>query len=177
MLRRFSLLISSGMHKPRWNSASLFLRELTKAPYSRFCRNANSGKKGRKPNQSDLRHAISSSIARGKGKNLLLHANERSLKAVCLDWLGQVVQRMHFKGLHRIVVVRRNEYSDSHMRQGTRACLRNLAPNLGELKRRPEESCDRLKAKQSDIADKLKELCQSKAFFVPRRLKITRRVG
>jgi hypothetical protein len=57
------------------------------------------------------------------------------------------------------------------------ACLRNLAPNLGELKRRPEESCDRLKAKQSDIADKLKELCQSKAFLVPRRLKITRRVG
>jgi hypothetical protein len=52
-------------------------------------------------------------------------------------------------------------------RKGTRACLRNLGPNLLELKRRPEESCERLKAKQSDIADKVKEPCQSGPFLFP----------
>jgi hypothetical protein len=35
-----------------------------------------------------------------------------------------------------------------------------------EFERRPKESCDRLKAKQSEFADKLKEPCQSMAFLV-----------
>jgi hypothetical protein len=48
-----------------------------------------------------------------------------------------------------------------------------LAPNLVELKRRPEEFRGHLKAKQSDIANKLNEPCQSGA-FLPRRLKVTR---
>jgi hypothetical protein len=46
-----------------------------------------------------------------------------------------------------------------------------------ELKRGPEESCERLKAKQSNIANKLKEPCQSGAFLVSSQLKVTRRVG
>jgi hypothetical protein len=46
-----------------------------------------------------------------------------------------------------------------------------------ELKRGPEESCERLKAKQSNIANKLKEPCQSGAFLVSSQLKVSRRVG
>jgi hypothetical protein len=68
--------------------------------------------------------------------------------------------------------MQRHHYAQSEAggcdeRKGTRACLSNLAPNLVEFERRFKESCDGLKAKQSDLANKSKELCHSGPFFFP----------
>ena len=68
----------------------------------------------------------------GLRSDLLFHAPQRSLQALGLDRLGEVVERIYIESFHRIVIVRGDKHHDRHVRHAylldnvEPACARHL---------------------------------------------------